>query len=378
MTGILLVTGELSADLYAARLVGHLQRRLPGVRVRALGGEAMRAAGAELVFPLAARGLMGVAEAARGLGFLRQAMTALRAEVQAHPPRVAVLMDFGGFNLQAAAVIRKLSPATRVLYWIPPKVWVWGAWRTRSLRRVTHRVLSIFPFEHEFLAARGVNSEFVGHPLPELLHGEPGDAGFAAKYRVRDDRPPLLLLPGSRSSEWERLLPVLLAAAVQVQQRLPCTIWLAPAPTLPRAWLAEQLARCPVAVQIVEERYAAMRHARVALAASGTVTLELMLQQTPTVIAYRMAPVTFFLARRLVRVGYAGLPNLLAGRELMPELLQRECTPEKLAAAAAELWSDERQQAVRRECVRLAELVGGTDGISRAAGSIVRDYQEQR
>ena len=374
--GILLVMGELSADLYAARLVGRLRPLLPGVAVRALGGEAMRAAGAELVFPLAARGLMGLSEAAAGIGFLRQALAALRAELRQHPPRVAVLMDFGGFNLRAAAVIRQLSPRTRVLYWIPPKVWVWGGWRTRTLRRVVHRVLSIFPFEHEFLTARGVKSEFVGHPLPELLRAEPDSPGFAEKYNLRADRP-LLLLPGSRPSEWKRLLPLLLDAAQLFSRREPCAVWLAPAPNLPRAWLAQQLRRHPVPVQVIDERYAAMRRARVALAASGTVTLELMLHGLPTVIAYRMAPVTYLLARCLARVDFAGLPNLLAGREVMPELLQGKCTAANLAAAAAELWGGERQRQVRADCAALAEKLGGNDGIRRAAESIARDYREQ-
>ncbi len=373
--GILLVTGELSADLYAARLIRHLQALLPGVPLRALGGEAMRDAGAELVYPLAARGLMGLSEAAGGLGFLRRALTALRDEVRTNPPRVVLCIDFGGFNLRAAATVRTLTPSTRVLYWIPPKVWVWGAWRTRTLRRVAHRVLSIFPFEHDFLAARGVVSEFVGHPLPELLRDEPDLPEFAAKYPGRDDRPPLLLLPGSRPSEWERLLPVLLDAAHRFQREHPCAVWLAPAPNLPRPWLMAQLRAHPVPVQVIDERYAAMRRARVALAASGTVTLELMLHHVPTVIAYRMAPATYFLARRLARVNHAGLPNLLAGATVMPELLQGECTAENLAAALAGEWADDAQVRRREHLAGLAATLQD-DGISRAAHSVARDYQE--
>jgi len=373
--GLLFITGELSADLYAARLIRYLRSSIPNMTVRGLGGQAMAAAGTRLLYPLAERAVMGVSEGIGSLGRLRIALRCLREAIVAEPPAVAVLLDYAGFNLQAARLIRRYSPKTKILYYIPPKLWAWGSWRLRRLRRDVDLVLSIFPFETEFYRNADIPVEYCGHPLPELLAENPAESGFCKKYMVQQDKPGLLLLPGSRTQEWERLLPIFLKAAAIFQRTHRCDIWLAPPPSIDRVGLTARLADQPLAVRVVDERYAAMRNARVALAASGTVTLELALNCTPTVVAYRMASLTWLLARALVKIPYVALPNILANREIMPELLQGDCCPEKLARAAGELWKDERQQDVREALRQIIAPLCETEGIKCAARVIERTYR---
>lgn len=367
--GILFSVGELSADLYAARLAAHLRELLPAIPLRALGGRELAAAGAEIIYPLADRPVMGLSEVLGQAGFLRRARAALRDELMRRPPRLLVLIDYGGFNLAAARLARKLSPLTKVLYYIPPKLWAWGAWRARRLARDTDAVLCILPFEPAWLRARGVTAEFVGHPLPELLAAE-----LAAPLPAAPAPPALLLLPGSRPGEWERLLPDFLAAAAAVQRGIDCAVWLAPPPGMPRAWLTDILRRAPVPVVVREDRYAAMRQARVALAASGTVTLELALCDTPTVVAYKFAALTWNIFRTLATVKYASLPNLILDAPLLPELLQGACAPGPLAAAVTRLWPDAAQRTLRAQLAVVRGKLGSGPGLRAAAEKMTQYY----
>lgn len=322
---VFISAGEASGDLYAGRLAAELRRRLPGARLLGLGGERMAAAGVERLAGLERLAVMGFAELAGHVPFFLQLRRRVREAVAREDVDLLVAVDYPGFNLPLTRFASGRGAA--VLYYAPPQVW---AWRRRRARRVADRadlVCTVLPFAADPFARAGAEVEFVGHPLLDEL--EPGPEPADAEGR----HPPLLgLFPGSREQEVRRLLPPMADAARRLRERRPgLEVAVARAPEVPRRAYATggELRALP-------SRRAA-REATAALAASGTVTLELALNATPMAVAYRMHPLTYVLARRLVSVDHVSLVNLVHGSRLVPELLQEEATAERMADAVEPL-----------------------------------------
>ena len=320
---IVLLAGEASGDLHGAEVAREILRREPGARLVGLGGPRMRSAGVELLAELDELAVMGFVEVVSRLGYFWRLERRLRSLLSRGAVDLVIPIDYPGLNLRVAHHAHGLG--IPVLYYISPQVWAWKPHRSRRLARDTDRVAVILPFEERLLRDAGVNATFVGHPLLEREGRVPELGAFAAAHGLDARRPILALFPGSRSQELERHLALFLDVARRLQGvRQGLQPVLARAPSLP----AERFAGAGVAV--VTDTGALLAHATAALVKSGTTTLEAALAGTPFVTVYRTHPLTFALAKRLVKVPHVALANLVAGERIVPEVLQGEATPERL------------------------------------------------
>jgi lipid-A-disaccharide synthase len=365
---LLVVAGEASGDLHGARLVSELRRLDPDLSFFGLGGDELRAAGLDSVAHSAEISVVGITEVLRILKRARELFAVLLAEVDRRRPAAAVLIDFPDFNLRLARELKKRG--VPVVYYISPQIWAWRRGRVKTIAQVVDRMLVLFPFEVDFYRRFGVDVVHVGHPLvdevPQLPSawekGEP-----SGPYR-------LALLPGSRVSEVEVLLPVMLAAVRRLAHELPVEAHLIRAPTIAQEMLEEEVELSGLPVRIVsEDRFAAVADSHLALCASGTATLEVGLLGTPMVMLYRLGSWTYLLARFLVRLPYVSLVNLVLGRKVVPELLQGQASAERIALEAEHLLMDDREREEMREA--LAEVRGrlGSGGASRRAALEIAD-----
>ncbi|MBI5016721.1 MAG: lipid-A-disaccharide synthase [Deltaproteobacteria bacterium] len=367
MARVAIVAGEASGDIHAGNLLGALRSLRPDVEAWAVGGEALRAAGAEIVFPSEAIAAMGLVEAAGRLPAVARARRLVRGRLAAERPDLFVPVDFGGLNLRLARDARALG--VPVVYYIPPKVWAWGARRVRTLRAVVDEALVILPFEEAYLRARGVAATYVGSPVldhlsPRSFEAEPGTVG---------------LLPGSRAGEVSRILPLLVAAARRLAWLVPGLRFLVPrAPGLPAAVLDRFLSATDLPLEVLDGRaQEVMERSRLCLVASGTATLECATVGTPMVVVYRVSPLTYALGRLLVRVPFIALPNLIAGRRVVPELVQTG--PEALAAAAEPLLADgPGRDEVLRGLAEVRGLLGAPGASGRAAARLAARLPKPR
>jgi lipid-A-disaccharide synthase len=365
---LLVVAGEASGDLHGARLISELRRRVPGLTAFGLGGDEMRAAGLQSIAHSSEVAVVGITEVLKVLPRIREVFADLLHEVDRRRPALAVLIDFPDFNLRLARQLKERG--LEVIYYISPQVWAWRKGRVKTIARLVDRMLVLFPFEVDFYRRHGVDVIHVGHPLVDEVPILPQawDAGTAAQdgpFRVA-------LLPGSRLSEVEALLPTLLAAVERLARRLPIEARIIRAPTVPRELLDEAVELSGLEVAIVEsDRFAAIADSHVALCASGTATLEVGLLGTPMVMVYRLASWTYLLARLLVRLPNVALVNLVLDRRVVPELIQGQANPERIAAEAARLLTDaEARQAMRTALAEVRCRLGAGGASGRAAGEV--------
>jgi lipid-A-disaccharide synthase len=340
---ILVLAGEASGDHHAAIL--------------GTGGELMAAEGVELLAGLDQLAVMGFVEVVRQLGFFRQLMARLVALMDAGEVDLVLPVDYPGFNLRAAeAAHRRGIP---VLYYVAPQVWAWKPGRARQLAEHADHVAVILPFEVDVLRNAGADVSFVGHPLLERDRDLPGSDAFRARWGLDPDRPLLALLPGSRRQEIDRHLDIFTAAAEIVRAERPeVQPVLARATSVPEAWLSG------VGLPVVDDTPLLLTHARAALVKSGTSTLEAALAGAPFVMAYRTHPLTYWLAMRLVRIPHIALANLVAGAPVVPEVLQDEATPKRLAALLGPLLDDSPARARQVEGLQRIRGALGSPGAS--------------
>ena len=374
---IWLVAGEDSGDQLGAKLIRALRAASPGpVALGGVGGEAMAAEGFASLFPLDDVAVMGYLPVlARARTLLRRIRETVDAAVSARPD-VLVIIDSPGFTHAVAARVRKRLPDLPVVDYVSPSVWAWRPWRAKSMRAYVDHVLALLPFEPE--AHRRLNGpacSYVGHPLIErLAELRPG----AEEARARAAAPfTLAVLPGSRRSEIERLMPVFGETLARLRAQGQTFEAVLPAVSRHAARIEALAATWPVPVRIVSgeaAKYAAFRAARAALAASGTVTLELALAGVPMVVAYKVSRIEEFIGRRLIQVPTIVLPNLILGQNAMPEFIQADCTAEHLAAALGPVLTGgparDRQVAALERIDGLMRLPGG-EAPSECAARIV-------
>ena len=316
---IFLAAGEQSGDLHGAELARELKLRFPDVRLYGLGGSLMAAEGVELLADLDRLAVLGFAEVVRHLPDLAELRRDVRRFLIDQEIDLLVPIDYPGFNLPLARYARRNG--IRVLYYIAPQVWAWRESRARKLREDADLVCVVLPFEEERLERWGVRTRFVGHPL---LDGDPPSAPMDLDL----DRPRVGIFPGSRMQEVRRLLPTFLEAGRMLAARLPgLKLQVARARDLPAA------AYLDLGEASLVDAEVAMRSANAAITKSGTITLQLALAGVPMVVGYRVSPITYAIARRLVRVDHIALVNLVAGCRVVPEFIQGEATPSSIAEA---------------------------------------------
>ena len=369
---IAIVAGEASGDLHGAGLVEALRRHAPRLAFSGMGGVRMRAAGVRLLADAGETAVVGVSELWEKRRALRSALRALRGHLAEASPALLICIDFPDFNLLLARTARRLG--IPVCYFISPQVWAWRRGRVRTIRRLVRKMLVLFPFEETLYRAAGVDVAFVGHPLLDTLATVPPRERCRERLGVADGVKVLGLLPGSRAAEIRRHLPLLLEAAGRVRaEESGVAVLLGLSDMADRPAVEAAVARARVAVQVIQGRtHEVMRAADFLLAVSGTVTLEAAILETPMLITYRLGPVSAWLARLLIRVPFVGLPNLVAERAIVPELLQRDATPGRLAATALDvLRSLGRQGAMRAALADVRRRLGEPGALDRAAREIV-------
>lgn len=339
-----LVAGEASGDALGAGLVEELRKRFPGARFAGIGGDAMRGAGVETWHDASELAVMGLFEVLRHLPRLLKLRREFRERALAWQPDVLIGIDAPDFNLSVERWFKRRGVAT--VHYVSPSVWAWRAGRAARIGACADRVLCLFPMEPPIYAAHGVDARFVGHPMADAMAMEPDRAAARAALGLPASAPLLALLPGSRLGEIGRLLPVFLAALPGIAARHPDIQVVLPAANAGcRAAIEAALAqtRPPLPVHLINGRAGeAMIAADVVLLASGTATLEALLAKRPMVVAYRIAGLTYAIVKGLglLKTRQYSLPNALAGEAIVPELMQGDCTPERITAAVLD-WLDQ-------------------------------------
>jgi len=375
---VLLVAGEASGDMHAADLVRALRTRCPGLEVFGVGGPTLRREGMRVVTDAEDVATVGVVE---GLGRLRALVRTYRALVRAlreERPDLCILVDFPEFNLRLARAAKRAG--VPVFYYIGPQVWAWRRGRVRTIGRRVDALALVFPFEPALYEKTVPRARFVGHPLIDRVRVDRERAATLEAIGFDPAKRTVLLLPGSRPKEIEYLLPVFLAAARRMAAPDRQFV-LALAPTLKLGVLETAVANAGVPVRVVEGgRYDLMAAADVALVSSGTATLECALLVCPMVIAYKLAPLTAVVARVLVRgVTHIGLPNVVAGREIVPELVQGDVTPERVAQEAEAILADPARRTRLIEDLRgVRARLGDPGAAERAADMAVALLRQGR
>jgi len=326
-----MVAGEASGDLLASLLIEGLRKRWPDLHGWGIGGPRMVAQGFDAQWPserLAVRGYVEVLRHYRGIVAIRDQ---LRERLLAKPPQVFIGVDAPDFNLDLEAALKARGVPT--VHMVCPSIWAWRADRIHKIRRSVDHMLCIFPFEVEMLAREGVAATYVGHPLAPVIPQEPDRAGARTRLQLLKDAPVVALLPGSRRSEIEHMTPRLLAAARLMQKERPDLQWVLPAVPALQPLVETLCAQSPVpGLRVLKgQSHEALAACELTLIASGTATLEAALFKRPMVIGYHMNALSWLIMRRQRLQPWVGLPNILCGEFVVPELLQSDCTPERLA-----------------------------------------------
>jgi lipid-A-disaccharide synthase len=369
---VMIVTGEASGDMHGANLIKAMRAMQPELVVRGMGGEALISQGMAPLYDAAKLSVVGLSEVFSHLGDIRAAQRLLGQQLIVNRPGLLILIDLPDFNLMLAKKAKKLG--IPVFYYISPQVWAWRSGRVRKIKRLVDRMAVILPFEKDFYRRKGMSVDFVGHPLLDVVKARISRPTFLAGQGIEMAGQKIVgLLPGSRRKEVATMLPIFIAAAVRLEKQLGRMTFLMPvAPTLTAADLAGcGLEDCGLDIRLIRsDRYDLMAACDAVVAASGTVTLELAILKVPMVVSYRVSRLTYFLGRKFIKVDYASLVNLIAGREIVPELLQEKATPANISKALLQLLEDNAVRARMKQ--GLDGVVGslGEPGASRRAAEL--------
>ena len=376
---IMISVGEASGDVHGASVANALKLACPDIELVGMGGQGMRQAGVEILYDIADLGVIGIVEVIRNLRRLFRLRDFLADYMREHQPDALVIIDYPGFNMRLAKIAKSLG--IPVISYISPSVWAWGKGRAKEVAETVERVAAIFPFEADAYRQAGANVTFVGHPLLDIVKPVMSKEDAFSYFQASPDRHRILLMPGSRKQEILNLLPDMLGAAVQIAAKVPnCEFFLPVASTISQEMLQTVLKRYKVAVKLTVDRtYDLMNICHIAIAASGTATLETSLMKVPTVIIYRVATLTYLIGKVLVKIPNIGLPNIVAGRRILPELLQHDVTPALIADESIRLLLDD---AARRQALSDLDEVhvklGEAGAVNRVAQVILEVAGVQR
>ena len=374
---VLISAGEASGDHYAAELVGHLRARWPDCRFFGCAGPKMRAAGVEAVIRTEDLAVVGLIEVVEHLPRIWRRFQELVAAAQARKPALAILTDSPDFHFRVAARLKKQG--VPVVYLVAPQVWAWRQGRVKTMRRIIDQLLCIFPFEEAFFRKHQVPVRYIGHPLAGKVRARLTRDEFFRKHNIPPDRPLIAVLPGSRRSEALRHLPELKRAAAILSRSRPLSFLLPASATCGEQFFTGPLEGSEIRA-IDGEAWETMAFCDVALAASGTVTVEAALLGAPMVTFYRVTGLSWNIGKVLVKVPFYSMVNLIAERKVVPELMQSEMTGERLAAETARLLDNaEERGKMKVELARVAgRLAMDGDVMQRAAEESVRVWEGSR
>ena len=365
---VMIVAGEASGDLYGADLVREAHLLNPECHFFGIGGARMREAGVETLVDSAEMAVMGLVEVVKHFSVISSAFLTLKKILRENPPELLILIDYPGFNIRLAKAAKKAG--VKVLYYISPKVWAWKAGRIKTIAAAVSQMAVIFPFEVPLYEKAGVPVAFVGHPLLDLVNVAMNREEAAASFGLDPSRKIVGLFPGSRRSEIERILPAIIAAAELLNKDFPGIQFVLPlASTLSEDDILPHLKQSGITAIITRQRiHDLIRACDAIISVSGTVTLEIALIGTPMVIIYRLAPLTYQVAKRVVKIEHIGLCNIVAGKSLVHELIQEQANPETIAAEIRTIITDAAYRtAMTAGLATIREKLGGGGAAARTA-----------
>ncbi len=371
---VMIVAGEASGDLHGSNLIRAAAKHHPQLNFYGVGGEKMQAAGCRVLFPSDELSVMGVVEVIRQLPKIFRRFQQLKQVIhKIEKPDLLILIDFPDFNLRLAKVAK--AAGVSVLYYISPKVWAWRSGRARTIAERVDRLALIFPFEPQIYASLDVKAEYVGNPLlDEFIENKPQgmlreNLGIEKKEQV------VGIFPGSRNSELEHILETLVETAENLVHEKPDVKFLLPvAPSLSRDFLEQRFADANLPIYIVEENiYEVATACNAVLTVSGTVTLQLALVGTPMAILYKVAPLSYAIGRRLIKIEYAGLTNIVAGRGVVREFIQDAADPAALSCEVLRLLDDQDYIETMRQDLEEVRQLLGEPGCSERVADIVAE-----
>jgi lipid-A-disaccharide synthase len=374
---ILLVAGEVSGDLHGAHLMEHIHHLDPGLQFYGIGGDRLERSGMKLLFHSRSLSVVGITEVLLKLKPIFKALHLLKKSLPLEKPDLILLIDFPDFNLRLAKIAHRNG--IPVLYYISPQVWAWRPNRVKWIARWVKKMVVLFPFEVPLYKAAGVDVEWVGHPLLDLVKPILTKEEASQRFGLDPRRRTIGLLPGSRMHEVERFLPPLLASTQLLQKEIPNLQFIIPlAPDIPEATLSPWIKESPVPVRVVQGwTYDVMNLSELLITASGTATLEGALLRKPMVIIYKVSWPSYWIGRAMIRIDHIGLVNLVAGKEIAPELIQKDVNPKRIAQEAIRILQDptlQKQMTERMEEVR--QNLGEPGAAKRAARIITSMIHE--
>lgn len=364
--------GEASGDAHAARVVKALKQKSPELNISGIGGDKLRAAGMEISIDFSELAVMGLVEVLKKYRHLKSVFNQMVERLKSQSPDLLILVDYPGFNLKLAKEAKKLG--IPVVYYISPKVWAWRKGRVKTIQRVVDKMLVLFPFEVPIYEAAGVAVNCVGHPLVDAVKRTLTIDQAKHKLGLKPEHKVIGLFPGSRRSEVEILLPLMLQAAELIKQHYPDSQIVVPlAPGLSQVILTPILAATPLAIKVIDSDFYELTSACDAIvAASGTVTLEIALLGVPHFICYRVSPLTYKIMSRLVRIPHVGLCNIVTQKALITEVLQNDVTAQRLEEELLDRLTRPDQQVIAEEIrQQVLSALGPSGGAENAAQQIL-------
>ncbi|MCD6487473.1 MAG: lipid-A-disaccharide synthase [Syntrophobacterales bacterium] len=365
---IMIIAGEASGDLHGANLVRAMHDTNPGLRFYGVGGEKMKESGVSLIAHSSEMAVMGITEVLPRLGFILKVKRELKKSLRQSRPALLILIDYPDFNLPLAKFARE--DGIKVFYYISPKVWAWRKKRIYALEKYVDRMALILPFEEQVYEKVNLDARFVGNPLLDTVKRQYTRGEALKKFGLKEGLTTIALLPGSRKGEVARLLPEMLGMAKILKDRIPAIQFVLPlADTLSFDFVHELADPYKVDFRIIEgDVYDVIGLSDIAVVASGTATLETALLGVPMIIVYRLSPLTYLIGRIVVNVDNIGLVNIIAGKTVVPELIQGNANPEKMADEAYDiLTSAPRMDEMKRNLSGVSEMLGGPGASARAA-----------
>ncbi|MEW6685484.1 MAG: lipid-A-disaccharide synthase [Candidatus Edwardsbacteria bacterium] len=369
-TRIMIVAGEASGDLHGSFLVKELKKLNQDIEIFGIGGERLQDEGVELLYHIKEMSVVGFFEVIRYLPFFYQVLQKLKKVLRKYRPNLLILIDYPGLNLRLAKIAK--TEGIPILYYISPQVWAWGKNRLKKIAQTVNKMVVVFPFEKEIYQKAGVDVEWTGHPLLDVVKVKLSKEDFFSRFSVDKKYPLLGFLPGSRREEVKRMLPIMLKTAEKIKEDIPnLQLCLGLAPQVKKE-VENILKKSSLEIRIVSDFiYEMMQYATLLLVASGTATLEAGILGTPMVILYKTSFFSWLIAKKLVKVKHIGLVNIVAGKRIIPEFLQYDAQPGAIALMAQMLLLEGRPREVVTKELRQIRKKLGEAGASRRAAEIV-------
>ncbi len=367
---LFIICGEPSGDLNAANLASAIKKINPSIKISGVGGPLLRQAGGETFCDIKDLAVMGLFDVLKKLPKFLELKKLILEKISQEKPDALVLVDFSGFNLRLAKDLNRKIP---VFYYISPQVWASRTGRVEIIKKYIHKMIVIFKFEQEFYRKHGIEADFVGHPLLDIVKPTMAKEEFLERFRIPAGKTTIALLPGSRKQEIENILPVMLKTAALIQKEIKDALFvIAKVPAVEEETYKDICRRFKLNLEIVEGKtYDCLNIADFCLVCSGTATLETAIMQKPFVVVYKMGFLNYLLYRPQVRVPYIGMVNIVAGKKIIPEFIQFRASPRKIAARTLMIIS--RPPAIERIKIDLAKVKSslGENGASSRAANII-------